>query len=170
MNKMIRYMRKQLNKMYKLFALLIGMLVFYIILILFDAIGHSIYYMAVGYQEPEVGAVCMVDRNNIQVLDTGEVIDLKTTAALIPEVRLMRKGEKYKLINNILIVKGGETDSLQYFIYDEKKNKAFCVLKKPFPNAQWLRKQYIFLNSIDEPELTLYFDYIENNKDWIYIQ
>lgn len=120
-------MRKQLNKMYKLFTLLIGMLVFYIILILFDAIGHSIYYMAVGYQEPEVGAVCMVDRNNIQVLDTGEVIDLKTTAALIPEVRLMRKGEKYKLINNILIVKGGETDSLQYFIYDEKKNKAFCV-------------------------------------------
>lgn len=163
-------MRKQLNKMYKLFALLIGMLVFYIILILFDAIGHSIYYMVVGYQEPEVGAVCMVDRNNIQVLDTGEVIDLETTAALIPEVKLMRKSEKYKFINHILIVKGGETDSLQYFIYDEKKSKAFCVLKKTFPNAQWLRKQYIFLNSIDEPELTLYFDYIKNNKDWIYIQ
>lgn len=169
MNKMIKNMNF-FNKIYKYFKLLIGIMMFFVIILVFNAVGHSIYYIAIGYQEPEVGAVCMVDKNNIQVLDTGEVVDLETTAALISEVKLMWSSEKYKFTNQVLVVKGGEADSLEYFIYDEKNSKAFCVLKKPLPNAQWLRKRYIFLNSVNQPELKLYLRYIEDNKDWIYIK
>lgn len=35
----------------------------------------------------------MVDKNNIQVFNTGKVVDLETTAALIPEITLMYHGE-----------------------------------------------------------------------------
>ena len=43
--------------------------------------------MVIGYKEPEVGTVYMVDKNNIQVFNTGKVIDLETTAALIGSVK-----------------------------------------------------------------------------------
>ena len=106
----------------------------------------------------------MVDKNNIQVFNTGKVIDLETTAALIPEITLMYHGEKYKFQDHVFIVKGGEEDS----VYDELNDSLFCVVEKKLPNSQWLREKYRSVSSTEASELKPYLRYIQN--DWVYIQ
>lgn len=170
MNKIQINITKYLNKVCRISSLIIVMILFFVLIVVFNAIGHSVYYMIFDYQEPEIGAVCMVDKNNIQILDTGKVVDLKTTAALVSEITLMHSAEKYKCTNQILVIKGGQNDCLEYFIYDERKHKAIGVLRKPLPNSQWLRKQYIFINSVNDTKISIYLNYIEENKNWIYIQ
>ena len=69
------YVNSCLNRLYKLLILFIGTIIFFIVLVGGDEVGHSIYYMVIGYKEPEVGIVYMVDKNNIQVFNTGKVVD-----------------------------------------------------------------------------------------------
>lgn len=159
------YVNSCLNRLYKLLI--------YSIFYCFsrgDAVGHSIYYMVIGYKEPEVGTVYMVDKNNIQVFNTGKVIDLETTAALIPEITLMYHGEKYKFQDHVFIVKGGEDDSVKYLVYDELNDSLFCVVEKKLPNSQWLREKYRLVSSTEASELKPYLRYIQNENDWVYIQ
>lgn len=112
----------------------------------------------------------MVDKNNIQVFNTGKVVDLETTAVLIPEITLMYYGEKYKFQDYVFIVKGGEDDSVKYLVYDELNDSLFCVVEKKLPNSQWLREKYRLVSSTEESELKPYLRYIQNENDWIYIQ
>ena len=101
---------------------------------------------------------------------TGKVVDLETTAALIPEITLMYHGEKYKFQDHVFIVKGGEDDSVKYLVYDELNDSLFCVVEKKLPNSQWLREKYRLVSSTEESKLKPYLRYIQNENDWVYIQ
>ena len=93
---------------------------------------------------------------------TGKVVDLETTAALIPEITLMYHGEKYKFQDHVFIVKGGEDDSVKYLVYDELNDSLFCVVEKKLPNSQWLREKYRLVSSTEESKLKPYLRYIQN--------
>lgn len=163
------YVNSCLNRLYKLLILFIGTIVFFIVLV--GGMRSDILSIIwLGYKEPEVGTVYMVDKNNIQVFNTGKVIDLETTAALIPEITLMYHGEKYKFQDHVFIVKGGEDDSVKYLVYDELNDSLFCVVEKKLPNSQWLREKYRLVSSTEASELKPYLRYIQNENDWIYIQ
>lgn len=163
------YVNSCLNRLYKLLILFIGTIVFFIVLV--GGMRSDILSIIwLGYKEPEVGTVYMVDKNNIQVFNKGKVIDLETTAALIPEITLMYHGEKYKFQDHVFIVKGGEDDSVKYLVYDELNDSLFCVVEKKLPNSQWLREKYRLVSSTEASELKPYLRYIQNENDWIYIQ